>query len=751
MKRGQITIFVILGLLLVIIAGVTYYFIYKAKTTEPVTRTEVSLQLKPLQAYVENCMNQVGREGIILLGQHGGYIDPQDEYLSGRSFIQNPQKQYESDLTYTDPDDLDTGIPYWYYTYTEGSCDHCTLMSQTPYLDEMERQLSIYISENIADCFNDFAQFKAQGFIMNYSKDFLVRTTIREQDVVFEAVYPINVTTPTEISSIEKYYTTVDVPLQKYYLMALNITATEFETGYLENLNTFLIYSYSGLDSNMLPPLYARSDNYNVYFWTQTSVKEKYHTLLQSYVPLFQVPGTKGYQVIPTTNLKPYEKSFYNALTLDFFEKENLETTTIDFSLPQTDIYLKIRPSDGELIGPSKTINTPGIALLPPEQSTIYQYFYDISYPIIVTIRDEYKPNQYYTFMFSLESTTKQNQNIRSWLNESNRPYEWAKGTLQYQLGHTTVGQTVQYRNQNYTIKDRPKETLFCATEQQLSGLITLKVLDAYNQKSLNTVAISYGCGGYAECPLGQIKYNATTKMSEFKGKLPLCVNGFIQLEKFGYLTKKIPLTTQTGKSQNLGIIYLEPVVELNVSVDKYFIERKYTQNTYLGKLLNPTPLQINENDTVMITFERITRELLEESWTQTIVVGRNATDKPLPIRLVAGNYEVKAQYIDYEGFSIPKECKEICVDGPYPVVGCLKHDYIPKQSINITPAMWGGISYNSSNSIGITADDLQNSHTLHVSVLRIPNPRCIDDLKEIGEIPALSETYRQTLKPHLE
>ena len=98
-KKSQITIFVILAIVVLIIAGVTLYFVLKTKTPTQTTtpeRSEVSNELKPLQQYIEGCIATIGHEGVISLGQHGGYIDPNDEYLSGRVFIKRPSLQYDS-------------------------------------------------------------------------------------------------------------------------------------------------------------------------------------------------------------------------------------------------------------------------------------------------------------------------------------------------------------------------------------------------------------------------------------------------------------------------------------------------------------------------------------------------------------------------------------------------------------------------------------------------------------------------------
>ncbi len=751
MRKGQITIFVILALVILIIAGLTYYFVYKAKTTQVIPeRSSVPENLKALQSFIEGCIEQVGQEGIIKLGAHGGYIDPYDEYLSGRSFIKNPYIQSESDLAYVSADNPDTSVAYWYYSFTEGNCINCQMMSQAPFIDEMERQLSLYISENIGQCLNNFTAFKAQGFIMNYSEDVLVRTTIREKDVLLEGVLPINVTGTKVQGNMDKYIATVDIPLMQYYLMALNITATEFDTGFFENMNAYLVYSYSGLSTTMLPPLYATSGDYSITYWTQTGVKENFKSLLSSYIPLMQVPGTRNYKARPTIGVSLYEKNFYNFLDLKFFDK-TYPSTDISFYYPDQDIYIQIRPADGELLGPRED-KTGSISLLPSKQQNTYQFFYDFSYPVIVEIHDDYKPNQSYTFLFALEPTVKENLKLKDWWNESKRPLYFEEGFFTRVYNDPLKGQNVTDQNGASTpYKQRPTNTLLCDITQRTSGDVSMRIYDAATQKSLDGVGVGFGCGTLAICPIGQAQFNATTKTTAFTTTLPNCMNGFMVFDKPGYLTKKIPITTQAGKKINLGLVGLEPIIEKNVSIKKFVIQNPSVQTSYglvyLGKYFNITPQNISPTDTVIITLTRTTPEPLDTLWTQTVVVGQNVSDKPNTLYLAPGEYAIKAQLIDHKGFIIHKECDEVCVE-EYPIIGCVKYKRYPEQDINMIPAPWGGLDFNASNSVAIPLADLLSNSTLELSVIRLANPRCINDMKDLGELGAISNQYRSILLP---
>ena len=76
-KRGQVTVFVILGLALLI--GALIYFYITTRDIRPnVNVPRLGGDAGQVQEFVEGCIDQIGRTGLTELGRHGGYIDPTD-------------------------------------------------------------------------------------------------------------------------------------------------------------------------------------------------------------------------------------------------------------------------------------------------------------------------------------------------------------------------------------------------------------------------------------------------------------------------------------------------------------------------------------------------------------------------------------------------------------------------------------------------------------------------------------------------
>lgn len=743
-KRGQITLFVILAIVVLLIVGFFIYLNYQNNISivEGPDRTTVSEKFEPLQLFVEDCMESVARDAIVQLGKHGGYIDPNDAYMSGRVFYGNADDQSDSDMAYLS-DDIDKAMPYWYYSYNYGDCTDCMMMSQAPYIDEMERQISIYVTENINICLDGFQNFLQQGYDLAVQDNMIVRTTIREEDVLVESIYTIGVVYDGSQATIENYVATVDIPLMKYYNMALNISKQEYESQFLEGLNAYLILSYSGLSPELLPPIYSYSSGYDMVFWAKGSVRENIKQLLQSYVPLMQVKGAKNYREV-TGDLTDLEKNFVDLITLDMFPDRNLEKTEVSFIYIGDGISFDIHPSTNELLGPFKDTEE-GVSVAPPKNTFSYQFFYDVSYPVIVEIKDEYKPGQYYTFMFALESTIKQNLPLREWWNASKRPLYFEHDFFDISFNDPLSGQTVTNprTGQNYQYKERVRENVFCEPEQRMSGNVYLKTYDAATKDPLEKVDITFGCGNYASCNIGTTENDPILNVESFKGKFPVCMNGYVQLEKPGYAKKIMKLTTTPNGNVNLGSIYLEKIHKVNVTVKVYPMTR-VTVGTVTSFLVFPNmSFPLGQNDTVFITLNRITTGL-DEPLSQTVLI--SPTTRNTVIEITPGRYTMSGQLYDEEGYTIPKECDEVC-DNYFAGV-CTSYKDIPENDIPIKNAIMGGIEIDDTYPLNVKREHLTGNKTLEIYLIRMPSPPCINEMQDMGKTTDIVARYRSRVMP---
>ena len=87
-KRGQVTAFVVLGLVILAALAIVLYtkqdVLRSAFSREKAKLTSVPEQAKSVQAFIDSCVDQITQEGITLLARQGGYINiPNDNYPKG--------------------------------------------------------------------------------------------------------------------------------------------------------------------------------------------------------------------------------------------------------------------------------------------------------------------------------------------------------------------------------------------------------------------------------------------------------------------------------------------------------------------------------------------------------------------------------------------------------------------------------------------------------------------------------------------
>lgn len=171
-KRGQVTIFVIVAILIVSIVAIYFFLIQPPKGSEGVYSASI-------YNFVAECIENTAEEAITEIGQNGGYYFP-------------PSTSTE------------TGIPYYYINKE----------NNMPTKEIVENQISLYIRENLFFCTKNFVQFKnyeiTQGRIN-------VHTTILEDRVQVEVNYPITLSQGEEQSVIEDFEKEIEVRLGLVY------------------------------------------------------------------------------------------------------------------------------------------------------------------------------------------------------------------------------------------------------------------------------------------------------------------------------------------------------------------------------------------------------------------------------------------------------------------------------------------------------------------------------------------------------
>ncbi|MBS3097932.1 hypothetical protein J4209_04020 [Candidatus Woesearchaeota archaeon] len=764
-RKGQVTVFIILGLIILIGIGASiYYFSAKTLKKEDVVRAEdVPNWAVPVTSFIDGCMDELGTKALIKIGEHGGYIDMNDDYLSGREFIIKAEPT-ESDGVSLSMEN-DNPVAYWWYLKSDNECINCTVSSAAPTIAEIEGQVNRYINREMGSCLRDFEDFRKQGF--DFEKGNLnITTRVFQSNVVITLDYPVKIKKDNSDVDLRLFRTEIGLNLINYLAIASSIAVDEADNQSLEKITQNLISWYGGIDYNKLPPIADVEDNYYVVRWAKTAVEENIKELLMRYINVVQIKGTKDAEPISATGASDAEEAFYGSL---FFDVLPIDFNQLDISYNYLGwpIYFDITPRGGEIIEPAIRKREVPTGAMDPIQTNTYQFFYDISYPVIVEIRDDSAlNNRGYSFMFALEGNMRDNIDLLEWhLGGGTIPwdYSWVEFDLR-ETDYTTYDfSTDPPTETTHTIRTEgggvTATSLMCNQNQLIGGNISITVLDGSTGGLVEGVYVNFGCGDYASCGIDFTDGNGT-----YKGALPICAgSGYIKLEKEGYMSKAIPLTTNFNSlsipgypagSDSIGVI-LEPYRELNANLFAYKMTQPDSCCSGSGA--------INSNERALITINRVKADVYEEELNQFLMFdgSDSSYDRTHTLKLVPGEYEINAILFDDAGFTIPANCKHICEEGLNPFSDCDAADeWIPPQKIEMIPSMAGGVNFNLNTSYWFASSSaIDSGENIDLYVVKVPTPTCIDydcelpvciGMEEIAKVEEYSEKFEPQLTPRI-
>lgn len=607
-KKGQISIFVIFGIIMVMIFAIFFYNVFYTKTTTTNFDNEkLGFEFQAVSDFVEYCLNQVSKEGVVKLGQHGGYIEPENPMLSKKYFeFPTGSRPTEADTVYLNLYDSSSPnqIPYWWYMKSSSDCSDCLFSSNAPTMDSMALQLEEFIIRELPFCIDDFSSFDAQRY--SFETEAITPTvTVSQTDVQVELNYPITISLDDSKQNYDNFNIRLPVHLLDVYEVANKIANFQKNQSYFENITRNLISLNSGVDRTKLPPISAVTQNENAVTWMIFDVEKKLKEVL-SYMNLIQLNKTNNYK--PIVSNDTYTKGVMSSFNIDLLDQYyDLDVSFFYLDWP---IHFSLLPNSGFLIEPSSiTYEYP--ALLPTDIYHFYDFFYDVSFPVVVHIRS---PNDFnkegYDFFISLEGNLKRNTFYKEVM-EGKAP----KGPLLYidedteivleaedfevpvDIQDTVSQEDYDAHAANATQTIKIEKDFFCDAAQRLSTEVNLIARDFEDGNFLEGVSVTYYCGTYAACPSGNTYQANSISIPKVKTRLPICLNGHLKFQKTGYYTQTMLYNSTDAKDVT---VLLKPLHIINFSVKKVAFQRKLipsiidsTQGFYDDTFSNPSTLKL--------------------------------------------------------------------------------------------------------------------------------------------------------------
>ena len=187
-KKGQVTLFILLGLL---VLGIVIMFLFLLQGSETVKPDElVSVDTQSIEFMIQDCVRDVATEGMHLLAKNGNYIPGIPKPL-----------QFE-----------DTS--YWITEYN----------NVQPILTSSYDEFAFWFNYNFEQCvdYSPFLGFVVEAGIPNSSVEFA------GEQVLIKVDYPVNVSKDGGLSSFEKWDEVLNIRYRRMYERAKHITEVHF-------------------------------------------------------------------------------------------------------------------------------------------------------------------------------------------------------------------------------------------------------------------------------------------------------------------------------------------------------------------------------------------------------------------------------------------------------------------------------------------------------------------------------------------
>jgi hypothetical protein len=187
MKRGQVTLYAIIAILLVVAVGILVY-----TQRQNLGLSYIPVDVRPVNDAIVNCLTSTSENGIYLIGMQGGYINL-------------PSKVFETNLSF---------VGYGYYTGQK----------LLPPLIEIQNELDNYIELMLPKCF-DTEKFNDFEFSFG---EISSKSEIMEDFISINVQWPVTAKRTSQYN-LNKFSAKISTRLGKIYNITDTIISKEIE------------------------------------------------------------------------------------------------------------------------------------------------------------------------------------------------------------------------------------------------------------------------------------------------------------------------------------------------------------------------------------------------------------------------------------------------------------------------------------------------------------------------------------------
>jgi len=209
-KRGQATLFIILGIVLVIL--VILYFIGVQQDIIPplLSGGDASSQLASVNTHIQDCLGEVGGEYVTIIAAQGGYLAP----AAGTYRLYN-----------------DTTVSYLCWNQVGSTCTNRLLT-----VAHMEEELQDALDDALSTCVNVYDVSDD----IEAASEWELTVDIQRDAVDLELYYPVSINDGDNVVSQDTFSESLNVPLGELYDVSQDIVNDHASLGDFEQLTYML-------------------------------------------------------------------------------------------------------------------------------------------------------------------------------------------------------------------------------------------------------------------------------------------------------------------------------------------------------------------------------------------------------------------------------------------------------------------------------------------------------------------------------
>ncbi len=490
-KKAQVTIFIILGIVLLL--AVVLVFTLK----EEITKFKPEELITPTKGKVENfiitCMDKVGEEALFKVGLQAGYIEVPEEIVKDASMNLKVSPM--------------NVVPYW----AEGPNTHI------PSLEEIKIRIDKYLEENVRNCLFEMQAFQSTYNLIEKTQP-LADTKIGENGVIFNLKWNVEIRDKSGevITEVINHVSESRIKLKQVYEMARRVVEKEMEVLKFEDITQDLI----SLEHPDLP-VSGIELKCTKKTWELQKVKDTLLNMLRINIRELKIQGTEFVEF--PEELTYYQNHYIWDIGEDYINPDVSVAFNFDERYPYT---FAVTPLSGNKM---KSSQMGGGEMLSFLCIQTWKFTYDLIYPVLVRVRDETTGYEFNTaFTVHLIKNTPYRGEAYA------RPsYIVEKATDEDYCKNLNVPLTV-YTNE--------------LVENNYTGVYYTDPLEDVN---LSFTCLRYRC----EMGQSEYDFAAQGHVAGIITNFPYCVGGILRGVKEGYKEDWVRVVTSPSKEVELNLV----------------------------------------------------------------------------------------------------------------------------------------------------------------------------------------------------